>query len=150
MKRMVSATVLVFAGLYASGAAAAGVQYACANGDVTRAVEVQEPGSAGLACEVIYRKPNEGEPQRSIWRASNDVQFCRDKAVELIALLASSGWQCAETPTGPVESEAASPAAPEAADEATETLGEAAMRPSVDADLPDIPLASNEDEAADE
>ncbi|MEM9749955.1 MAG: hypothetical protein AAF869_03295 [Pseudomonadota bacterium] len=85
----------------AGPSAAAGVQYTCANGDVVRAVEIQEPGSSGLACEVIYRKPTEGEPERSIWRASQDTGFCRDKAVELIALLTASGWNCAEAPTGP-------------------------------------------------
>jgi len=136
--RRLAATGMVALICCAGGAAsAAGVQYACANGDVTRAVEVQEPGSAGLACEVIYRKPNEGEPEKSIWRAASDVGFCRDKAVELIALLSASGWTCAETPTGPIDEPAAGAAdAPAPVDES------ALMKPSIDDDMPDIPLAA--------
>ena len=116
MKRSVGLlTVLSLSSFAVSPALAAPTQFACANGDITRSVEINEPGEGGFACEVIYRKPNEGQPGASLWRAQNDLKFCRARAEELTATLVGAGWNCAEVGASSATEtiEAVEPAAPE-------------------------------------
>ena len=98
--------------LLAPGAFAQTLQYACVAGSTTRAVEVSVPGREERACEVVYRKPQEGVMEQVIWSANFDADYCAPRAEELVAKLRGLGWQCAliEAPEGgaaPEESAAA-------------------------------------------
>lgn len=84
----------------------------CANGGVTRTVEVVygEPGES-VPCEVLYDKTAEGAGKSSLWRASNEVGYCEDQATVFLDKLRSLGWRCDAAAITPAESqEMATPA----------------------------------------
>lgn len=112
MKKLMISTASVVLASLNGGAFAAGSQTACVRGDFTRSVEVVAPGADGLACEVIYRKPNEGAPETRPWQAKFDAKFCEDKAKNLAATLTNAGWQCAVVAAAPVSASPAQVAAP--------------------------------------
>jgi hypothetical protein len=88
----------------AQGSASA---WTCRYADLVRHVEVVYPQApASSPCEVVYRKPTEQEPDRTLWQAQQNGDFCVRKAVELARRLESWGWQCTggpsrSTPAGP-------------------------------------------------
>lgn len=99
--------------LAAPAAFAQTAQYACVSGSTTRAVELSVPGRDGRACEVVYRKPQEGVIEQVLWSANFDAEYCAPKAEEMVAQLRGNGWDCAlvDTPA------AAAPRDSAAADE---------------------------------
>jgi hypothetical protein len=96
--------VLVLA-LWAAGnwQPAGAAEFRCSNGDLVRRIELRGPdGSPGVACEVRYwRNAKAPETGRTLWRASQDTDFCADRTRELIARLEAGGWTCSssEQPT---------------------------------------------------
>ncbi|GAB4524368.1 MAG: hypothetical protein Tsb0010_08300 [Parvularculaceae bacterium] len=105
MKLDFVAAAAVSALLAAPAAFAQTVQYACVSGSTTRAVELSVPGRDGRACEVVYRKPQEGVMEQVLWSANFDAEYCAPKAEGLVERLRGLGWDCAqiETPDGAAE-----------------------------------------------
>ena len=68
----------------------------CTQGELTRTVSVvyTTPGQE-VPCEVLYEKPQEGEPA-TLWRAQNEAGYCEARAEEFIDKLTGLGWDCAD------------------------------------------------------
>jgi hypothetical protein len=93
----------------AQGAASA---WTCRYADLVRQVEVvysQAPASP--PCAVVYRKPTEQVPDRTLWQAQQNSDFCVRKATDLVQRLESWGWQCADDPSRPAPAGPEQPAA---------------------------------------
>ena len=70
--------------------------WTCRNGDLIRQVTVFYPNApAQLPCKVYYSKTTENAMPRVLWRAENEVNYCEQKAEELVRKLSAFGWQCA-------------------------------------------------------
>lgn len=76
--------------------AAAQSSHVCSAWNVDRSVEVIAPASGTPVCEVHYRKPDENVPDQMLWRSSNSMAFCADKAQSLIDKLTNAGFDCRE------------------------------------------------------
>jgi hypothetical protein len=94
-------------------AAAAGQEFQCRRDELIRRIELQFANDADrLPCEVVYWKDSEapGQSQRP-WRADHQLDFCTEKAREMVELLEAEGWACDEVAPS---AEAAAPARPAA------------------------------------
>jgi hypothetical protein len=71
-------------------------EYHCRRGDLVRRVEVQFADSADrLPCQVVYwRDADSSERPRVPWNADHQLEFCFDKAREMVDRLQSAGWTC--------------------------------------------------------
>jgi len=76
--------------------AAAQSSHVCSAWNVDRSIEVIAPASGIPVCEVHYRKPDENVPDQMLWRSSNSMAFCADKAQSLIDKLTNAGFDCRE------------------------------------------------------
>lgn len=99
MKLDIVAAAAAAALLAAPAAFAQTIQYACVSGSTTRAVELSVPGRDGRACEVVYRKPQEGVMEQVLWSANFDADYCAPKAEGLVERLRGLGWDCARVGT---------------------------------------------------
>lgn len=90
--------LLTSVGGIAAGAtpSAAEVSQVCSAWNVTRSIEVLTASDEGVACQVRYRKPDEGALDQILWRSSNSVAFCDQKAQELASRLTAAGFRCRE------------------------------------------------------
>ena len=73
-----------------------GEEYQCRRGDLLRRIEVQFADDADrLPCQVLYWRDTEspGRP-RVPWNAEHDLNFCINKAREMVDRLRTSGWAC--------------------------------------------------------
>jgi hypothetical protein len=71
-------------------------EYHCRRGDLVRRIEVQFADDADrLPCQVVYWRDTEwpGQP-RVPWNAENQLEFCTEKAREMVEGLQSAGWAC--------------------------------------------------------
>ena len=96
MKQMTLMLVVAFF-IPTVGSAKDSQNFQCTLGDMTRRVEiVSEPG-VSVPCEVHYYKDSEapGE-QQVLWRAMNEAGYCESHAIEFIASLGETGWQCGQ------------------------------------------------------
>lgn len=137
MKKLLIATAAAIC--VAGPAMAESVEHACTHGQMTRAVEVTMPGRTGTACEVVYRKPDEGMPEQVLWTANSDTGYCIDKAAGLIDKLGGWGWSCA-----PVE--AAMTTMPPDVPVERAPLGEPAYQEAIPMPAPEAPVAPQTDE----
>jgi len=84
---------MAFLGFVAESTASA---WTCRHGDLIRQVTVFYPNApAQLPCRVYYSKTTENVMPRVLWRAENEVNYCEQKAEELVGKLSALGWQCA-------------------------------------------------------
>ncbi|VAW04762.1 hypothetical protein MNBD_ALPHA05-1542 [hydrothermal vent metagenome] len=83
------------------GLAAAQTNHLCTAWNVERSIEVVTPGDDGALCQVVYRKPDEGVANQTLWRSNSSVEFCEDKAQALATRLSAAGFECTqgESPT---------------------------------------------------
>jgi hypothetical protein len=85
--------LLAFLGFVAESTASS---WTCRNADLVRHVTVFYPNApARLPCKVYYSKTTENALPRVLWRAEHDVNYCEQKAEELVEKLTTLGWQCA-------------------------------------------------------
>jgi hypothetical protein len=99
-----------FLAVSAVAAGAVAEEFRCQRGDLVRRIELRLADDADrLPCEVVYWQDSEapGRPQ-SLWNAQHQLDYCRDKAREMVEGLRSAGWSCDATPTAS-ESAVASP-----------------------------------------
>jgi hypothetical protein len=91
---LLRSALLTSVGGVAAGAtpALAEVSQICSAWNVDRAIEVLTPAGETAVCEVRYRKPDEGAADAILWRASNSVAFCVEKAKELASRLMAN-WR---------------------------------------------------------
>ena len=71
-------------------------EFQCRRGDLVRRIEVQFADDADrLPCQVVYWRDTEqpGRP-RVPWNAENQLEFCVEKAREMVDSLQSAGWTC--------------------------------------------------------
>jgi hypothetical protein len=73
-----------------------GEEFQCQRGEQVRRVEVQFADDADrLPCEVVYWRDTEAPGQsETLWNAQNQLDYCRDKAREMVERLESGGWAC--------------------------------------------------------
>jgi hypothetical protein len=76
--------------------AAAETSYLCKAWNVDRSVEVVTPDGGSAACQVLYKKPDEGVPDKILWQSARSMAFCNEKAQELTTRLTAAGFDCAE------------------------------------------------------
>ena len=71
-------------------------EYQCRRGDLVRRIEVQfADGADRLPCQVLYwRDATSSERPRVPWNAEHQLEFCLDKAREMVDRLQSAGWTC--------------------------------------------------------
>ena len=69
----------------------AAIEYSCENGDATRTILVFNNPEATPACEVVYEKAS---GSKTLWQASEDTQYCADKAAAFAAKQVGWGWNC--------------------------------------------------------
>jgi hypothetical protein len=58
---------------------------------------VEQPTSAPVPCNVVYRKLTEGIEDQVLWNAQSDESYREEKARGFIEKLESLGWTCVET-----------------------------------------------------
>ena len=92
----------------------------CQRGDLVRRVEVQFARDGdGLPCRVLWQNIAGSEQGQLVWRSASRLDFCTDKAHELVHQLIDGGWTCdAEVAAAPDRSAPGAtvrrePAAPE-------------------------------------
>lgn len=90
---LLGSSAIVFA---MTATAAAQSSHVCSAWNVDRSVEVIAPASGNPLCEVYYRKPDENVPDQILWRSSNSMSFCTQKAQSLIDKLQNAGFDCSE------------------------------------------------------
>ncbi|HAO55513.1 MAG: hypothetical protein CMQ36_06935 [Gammaproteobacteria bacterium] len=74
-----------------------GYEAECTFDSLQRSVRIQYGmPSSYLPCEVIYKKDEENQ-DKSLWRASNDLSYCVDKAQGFVGELTKMGWKCEQT-----------------------------------------------------
>lgn len=66
----------------------------CRRGDDLRTIEIVEPGTVGLACDVVYSR-DRGANVSVPYNANVDSSFCRASAAEMAAKLIAEGYECA-------------------------------------------------------
>jgi hypothetical protein len=90
--------LLTSVGGIAAGAtpSVAEVNQVCSAWNVNRAIEVLTTSGETAVCQVRYRKPDEGAADQILWRSSNSVAFCDQKAQELASRLTAAGFECRE------------------------------------------------------
>jgi hypothetical protein len=71
--------------------------WSCRQGNDVREVHVEQPTSAPVPCNVVYRKLTEGIEDQVLWNAQSDESYCEEKARGFIEKLESLGWTCVET-----------------------------------------------------
>ena len=85
--------LMAFLGIVAESAASS---WTCRNADLIRQVTVFYPNAPDqLPCKVYYSKTTENAMPRVLWKAENQVNYCEQKAEELVEKLRALGWQCA-------------------------------------------------------
>ncbi|MGH6944204.1 MAG: hypothetical protein ACREH6_08300 [Geminicoccaceae bacterium] len=83
---------LVAAALWTTATQAADQAFECRRGPSARQIEVRLAADADrLPCEVVYTKAGKSDV---LWSADHELQFCRDKAVDLKDTLEKAGWSC--------------------------------------------------------
>ena len=97
------ALILIALSLLAAPVLAApahGEEYHCRRNDLVRRVEVQFADDADrLPCQVVYWRDTERPGERRVpWNADNELEFCTDKAREMVERLQSAGWACTREP----------------------------------------------------
>jgi hypothetical protein len=97
--------VLVLSALSMAGTwqPASAAEFQCRHGEQMRRVAVHTGDAVeGAACEVRYwRNASAAGDGAVLWQASQDVDFCDDKARDLLARLEAGGWSCAASdPSG--------------------------------------------------
>ena len=110
-------------------------EYHCRRGDLVRRIEVRFADDADrLPCQVVYWRDTErpGQP-RIPWNAENQLEFCTQKARELVERLQRAGWACNRE-------------APLSADAAELDAGTAAQEPSREPAVPDATAPRREPE----
>ena len=74
-----------------------GYEAECTYDSLQRSVRIQYgTPSRYLPCEVLYKKQEENQ-DKSLWRASNDLSYCIDKAQGFVGELTKMGWKCEQT-----------------------------------------------------
>jgi len=76
---------------YSSETAISDIEYTCEHNTSKRIIRVFKNTAAGLACEVTYEKAT---GTQTLWTASNDQEYCAQKAAEFAAKQAGWGWLC--------------------------------------------------------
>ena len=85
----------------------------CERGHSVRDVEVRFAHDAdGLPCEVTSRTTLGSEQRELVWRNDAQLDFCTDKARELVHQLIDSGWTCESEVTAYASRPAPVPAVP--------------------------------------
>ena len=69
--------------LTATSPAAAQPNYLCTAWNVDRGIDVVTPDDGSAVCQVVYRKPDEGVPDKILWRSARSTAFCDEKAQAL-------------------------------------------------------------------
>ena len=71
-------------------------EYQCRRGDLVRRIEVQFADNPDrLPCQVMYwRDAASSERPRVPWNAQHQLDFCLDKAREMVEHLQDAGWNC--------------------------------------------------------
>ena len=110
-------------------------EYHCRRGDLVRRIEVQFADDADrVPCQVVYWRDVESpERPRVPWNAEHQLEFCLDKAREMVDRLQSAGWRCDGDP--PLSEDAAE-------------LDKASERSSREPAAADAPLPSPRRDAA--
>lgn len=62
----------------------------CVAGSVTRKIWISYESQSGDNCKVHYEKPQENGPEKVLWSAQQDPNFCQQKAQQLIEK--QKGW----------------------------------------------------------
>ncbi len=94
-KTVVFLTTSVIA-LTATSPVAAETNYICTAWNVDRGIDVITPDDGSAVCQVVYRKPDEGVPDKILWRSNQSMAFCGKKAQGLAASLSTAGFNCGE------------------------------------------------------
>ncbi len=71
-----------------------GAKHVCKNGSAERLVTVAyEQDGKKAPCAVRYKR-DVAEPEKEIFKASNEIGYCETKADEFVAKLTALGWAC--------------------------------------------------------
>lgn len=113
--------VLVLTGSLAITGQGQALDVRCQRGELVRGVEVRFAQDAdGLPCQVIWQNTVGPDQRELVWRSDSQLDFCTDKARELVHQLIDGGWTCEAEVTASTERSAPGPtvrlepAAPEA------------------------------------
>jgi hypothetical protein len=118
----------------AIAAPAVAEEFQCQRDDLVRRIELRFADDADrLPCAVIYWRDTEapGQSER-LWHADHELDFCRNKAREMVQRLESAGWACG----GPSIGSAATTVAPERSSPGLEHSDEPAASRSSEAAAP--------------
>ena len=67
----------------------------CQRNELVRQIEVQFARDGdGLPCQVIWRGMVAADRTRLVWRSESELEFCTQKARELVHQLIDGGWTC--------------------------------------------------------
>lgn len=72
--------------------------WTCKQGNNVREIHIQsESPSSPVPCSVVYKKVTEGAADQTLWTATNDAGYCKEKAKAFVEKHVSWGWTCEET-----------------------------------------------------
>lgn len=87
--------VLVFAGIATITGQAQALDVRCQREGLVRNVEVRFAQDAdGLPCRVLWQDPAGSDRGQLVWHSVSRLDFCTDKARELVHQLIDEGWTC--------------------------------------------------------
>ena len=94
-RRAIAFSVLSFAGSSTIAGQSAAQDVRCQRGDLVRQIEVQfTQDGDGLPCRVIWRSSPGSDQRELVWRSDSQLDFCTEKARQLVHRLLDGGWAC--------------------------------------------------------
>jgi len=88
---------LILAGLLSIPFSLSAESWSCRHDNDVREIHIQYETDAPLPCNVVYKKLTEGVEDQVLWSASNDPNYCEEKARAFVDKQTAWGWTCVET-----------------------------------------------------
>lgn len=91
----IALSVLTFAGSLTITGQGQALDVRCQRGELLRQVRVQFARDGdGLPCQVIWQNTAGSGQRELVWSSDSQLDFCTDKARELVHQLTDGGWTC--------------------------------------------------------
>ena len=101
-RHAIALLALAFAGTSTMTGLGQAQEVRCERNELTRQVEVQlAQDGDGLPCRVIWQNATGPDPRKLVWRSDSQLDFCTEKARELVHQLIDGGWTCDVQVTAP-------------------------------------------------
>ena len=97
MTKLNHSLVFIATALLAFSGSSYGESWSCRHDNNVREIHIVQETSSGVPCSVVYKKQTEGVEDQVLWTASNDANYCLEKATAFVEKQTAWGWTCVET-----------------------------------------------------